>query len=141
MCIRDRLGDRLRWSIEGEALLDDVAVSVPGLLIQPLVENAVKYAAALRAAGGTVRVVVAARPDGVCVRIEDDGPGLPPEIAAELAQGVLSRRGTEGSGGGLRSCVERLRLTWPDGTARLRHDPEATGTRLHLDLPLDRETT
>ncbi|MCB9762798.1 MAG: histidine kinase [Alphaproteobacteria bacterium] len=125
-----RFGDRLDWAIEGE----DAPVQVPGLLIQPLVENAVKHAVAPRPEGGAVRVSVSIVDDRVLVRITDDGPGLPPEVAAELAAGSLSMRGTEGHGGGLRSCVERLRLTW-GGAARLRHDPAVPGTCLILDLP------
>lgn len=134
-----RLGERLRWDILGEDALASVSVSVPGLLIQPLVENAVKHAAALRADGGTVRVAVSVLPTGVQVRIEDDGPGLPEEIARELADGHLARRGTEGHGGGLRNCVERLTLTWPDGDAQLLHEPSEAGTRLRLRLPFDEE--
>jgi len=132
-----RLGDRLDWSIEGEQALESVLVTVPGLLIQPLVENAVKYAAASRAGGGQVRVSVQVEGSRVQIRIADDGPGLPEDVARELAAGELTVRGTEGNGGGLRSCVERLRLTWPDGAARLRHEPEAPGTCLILALPVD----
>jgi len=135
-----RLGDRLDWTIDGEQALASARVSVPGLLIQPLVENAVKYAAAGRSEGGRVHIRVQVEAALVSVRIVDDGPGLPEDIARELAAGEMAVRGTEGSGGGLRSCVERLRLTWPDGAARLRHDPEVPGTCLILDLPIDGET-
>lgn len=127
-----RLGERLEWSIEGDS---DPPVSVPGLLVQPLVENAVKYAAAARAEGGRVAVTVQTT-EVVTVIVQDDGPGLPSEIADELEAGEIAIRGTEGSGGGLRNCLERLRLTWPTG-ARLRHDRAAPGTRLILELPVE----
>ncbi len=131
-----RLGPRLRWRLEGDPELE-AAVRVPGLLIQPLVENAVKYAAAGRAEGGEVRISVLRRGEKAEVRVADDGPGLPEEVARELAGGALSVRGTEGHGGGLRSCAERLRLTWPGGDARLRHDAAAPGTCLVLELPIE----
>lgn len=132
-----RLGDRLRWSIDSDEALGSARVSVPGLLIQPLVENAVKYAAASRAGGGAVRVALSRAASHVEVRVIDDGPGLPEDIAAELAAGALSVRGTEGNGGGLRSCLERLKLTWPDGAAQLRYKPLDPGTSLILTLPIE----
>jgi len=136
-----RLGDRLAWTIE-DSLPDDVLVKVPGLAIQPLVENAVKYAAAKRQDGGRVTVRVVRADDRVHVEVIDDGPGLPDDIADALASGTRSSvvRGTEGHGGGLWNCRERLRLTWPDGDARLHHDPQHPGTRLILDLPISEPT-
>ena len=67
---RDRL--EVRWDIapglEGAA--------VPTLLLQPLVENAVKHGVAARAAGGRV-VVGVSREDGMLtLRVSDNGPGL-----------------------------------------------------------------
>ncbi|MFK7927321.1 MAG: sensor histidine kinase [Myxococcota bacterium] len=131
-----RLGDRLQWTIVGEDQLSAVEVQIPGLTIQPLVENAVKYAVAARAKGGRVDVHIEMHDDHVMVRISDDGPGLPDDVAAELERGDLSVRGTEENGGGLRNCVERLRLTWPDGGARVHHDRDPPGTTLIVELPL-----
>lgn len=131
-----RLGDRLRWSIVGEDRLEGVPVYVPGLAIQPLVENAVKYAVTDRTAGGRVDVDVRVEEGRVLVSVIDDGPGLPDDVARELAAGELAMRGTEHHGGGLRNCVERLRLTWPDGAAAVRHRPDASGTTLVVELPV-----
>lgn len=133
-----RLGHRLQWSITGVEALAGTAVEVPGLSIQPLVENAVKYAAAARREGGRVDVSVRVEADRVHVEITDDGPGLPPAVADELRTGVRAQghTGTEGHGGGLRNCVERLRLTFPDGSAALRHATDRPGTCLVVQLPL-----
>jgi hypothetical protein len=69
-----RFGDRLRvsWDLEPAAL----AVPVPPLLLQPLVENAVQHGIGDRSAGGGVHI--AARIDGAALRIDitDDGRGL-----------------------------------------------------------------
>jgi len=131
-----RLGDRLEWSIENN-LPDGIEVEVPGLSIQPLVENAVKYAAAARTQGGRVVVGVSLVDEAVQVRVHDNGPGLPDAIARAIATGVQvpTHTGTEGHGGGLWNCRERLRLTWPDRPTALRHLPEETGTCLLLRLP------
>ena len=70
---RLRLGERLRVS---EALdRDALSTEVPLLVLQPLVENAVRHAVAPSPTGGTIRVV--ARVDGrtLTLLVEDDGPG------------------------------------------------------------------
>ncbi|MBV1858505.1 MAG: histidine kinase, partial [Nannocystaceae bacterium] len=51
---RLRFGDRLRWTIEVTDELE--SVMVPTLLLQPMVENAVKYAVAPRRSGGSIHV-------------------------------------------------------------------------------------
>ncbi len=132
-----RLGERLSWSVVGLKKLDGIEILVPGLLVQPLVENAVKYAAADLVNGGRVEVELTIDTEFVRLSIEDDGPGLPAEIATELAAGTLRKRGTEGAGGGLRNCVERIRLAWPQGNASLTRDPNFPGTRLILTIPLE----
>jgi sensor histidine kinase YesM len=131
-----RLGPRLQWSID--ALPDDHArVRVPALSIQPLVENAIQHAASARVEGGTVHVGIRWHAPHFEVTVTDNGPGLPADIAQDLRTGVQSGppRGTEGHGGGLWSCRERLRLTWPDGSASLHHDPTPAGTTLRLRIP------
>lgn len=73
---RARLGARLRTVFD----VDPVALglSVPALLVQPLVENAVVHAAAQRAEGATLRLAVRYRParDRLVVVVADDGPGI-----------------------------------------------------------------
>lgn len=60
-------------------LPDDLAdARVPGMILQPLVENSVKYA--VSAVSRKVKITVAAREefDRLVVTVSDDGPGLPP---------------------------------------------------------------
>lgn len=116
-----RLGERLRFEESVEPGLE--AVPVPALLFQPLLENAVKYAAAGRAEGGRVRFE--ARRDGGSLRvtIADDGPGM----AAGAAP--------SGHGVGLESVRERLRLAG-DGHALDIDSSPGRGTRVTVTLPL-----
>ena len=83
---RMRFGDRLTVELDApEAALE---VPVPRLVLQPLVENAIRHGVAKRARAG--RVEVQARLEGGRLRITvaDDGPGLPPGGAAALREGV-----------------------------------------------------
>jgi two-component system, LytTR family, sensor kinase len=69
-----RFGERLQWSVDipGELL----GAQVPSLLLQPLVENAIKHGIAKRVAGGAVRVAGACQNGKLCLTIYNDGPAL-----------------------------------------------------------------
>ena len=69
-----RFGERLRleFAIEERAL----EALVPSLLLQPLIENAVKYAVSPSEQGGTIRVEGRARGVMLELAVSDDGPGL-----------------------------------------------------------------
>src|SRR2546427_11589291 len=70
-----RLENRLTvvFDISPEAL----ACSVPSLLLQPLVENAINYGVAPRLDPGLIRVAAARSSDKLVMEVSDDGPGLP----------------------------------------------------------------
>ena len=71
---RVRLGARLRVE---EDIEDGVgAAELPGLVLQPLVENAIKHAVAPRPEGGSLRIVARRDTGGVVVIVEDDGPSV-----------------------------------------------------------------
>src|SRR5258707_5944872 len=75
-----RFGERLQVSVDIPKEL--LGALVPNLLLQPLVENAIKHGIATRVAGGTVRVSCACRPGYLCLRVFNDGPCLPEDWQA-----------------------------------------------------------
>ena len=70
-----RFGDRLQVSVDIPSEL--LQAPVPNLLLQPLVENAIKHGIATRIAGGAVRVAGARRDGKLCLSVYNDGPSLP----------------------------------------------------------------
>jgi signal transduction histidine kinase len=120
---RARFGPRLRVVEEIEPGLDDVPV--PGLLFQPLVENAVRYAVAPRPEGGTITLRVRRDPGGrtLTAEVADDGPGFEPGSPPA------------GHGVGLDSVRERLRLGG-EGHGFALETARGRGTRVRLTLPL-----
>jgi two-component system LytT family sensor kinase len=70
-----RFGERLQVSIDIPAEL--LRAQVPNLLLQPLVENAIKHGIAKRVAGGTVRVAGARDGGSLCLTVYNDGPNVP----------------------------------------------------------------
>ena len=119
--------------------LSEVLSRVPGLVVQALVENAVRHGVAPREEGGRVSVKVVATPAAVRVTVMDDGPGLPASARATVRGDGPADAGTAGAGGGLRNTVERVRLTWPE-RARVEIG-STTGACLTLVLPYDEEAS
>lgn len=121
---RIRFRDRL--AIEAHVDPDVAYALVPGLFIQPLVENAIRHGISPRAAGGTV--IVSARREGARLRITvvDDGVGLPPGWSIETSAGV-----------GLSLTRDRIAGLYPDGLSGLavRRRGEQ-GTEVEISLPL-----
>ncbi len=118
-----RFGDRLKleFAVEERAL----EALVHSLLLQPLIENAVKYAISPSEVGGTIRVEGRARGSMLELVVADDGPGLNTGAAPGAGRGV-----------GLRNTRERLSVLYLDNHrfAALDNKP---GLRIELGLPLE----
>jgi two-component system LytT family sensor kinase len=72
--MRDRLN--VRVCVEPETL--DAAV--PNMIVQPLVENAIKHGISPRPAGGNIEVHARRLNGNLCVEISDDGVGMPEQV-------------------------------------------------------------
>lgn len=120
---RARFGDRLRvtWGLDPASL----AARVPGLILQPLIENAVGHGLAPRARGGRIDVSTAV--DGGALRIDvvDDGVGLS-DAGDRLVR----------DGHGLGNVARRLRTAYGGRAAlALSPGPGGAGARARLTLP------
>ena len=120
---RLRFGERLRleYAIEGPAL----EALIPSLLLQPLLENALKYAISPREQGGCVRIEGRARGVMLEVSVVDDGPGIRDPLLPNERRGV-----------GLRNTRERLAVLYGPSHrfAVLNSHP---GLRIDMALPLE----
>jgi two-component system LytT family sensor kinase len=121
---RTRFPDRLRVSFDVPAEL--ATARVPNLILQPIVENAIKHGVSAQPGAGRV-AISAAQEDGMLVlKVRDDGPGLsdPPRPPAG-----------RGSGLGLANTRERLRqLYGDDQRLDLTNVPEG-GLEVSVGLP------
>jgi len=70
-----RFLDRLK--VDMEIAPETLSALVPNLILQPLVENAVRYAVAPRASGGALLIRSRRIKQRLEVQLQDDGPGLP----------------------------------------------------------------
>lgn len=115
-----RFGERLAVSVRVPDALR--AARVPGLLLQPLVENAFQHGLARRAQGGTLEIAAAAEDGMLMLTIYNDGPPLP--SCALPASGI-----------GLANVGERLATLYGDrGTLDLRNRGDGVGARVVLPL-------
>ncbi|MFN4160491.1 MAG: sensor histidine kinase [Stenotrophomonas sp.] len=119
---RLRFGDRL--SVVLDIAPAAYAALVPSLILQPLVENAIKYTLSASEAGG--RVVLLARRDAnmLDLHVRDNGPGL--------AAAATSCRG---AGVGLANTRERLRVIYGERHHLDIAECSPRGTDVHLRLP------
>ena len=111
---QERMGDRLAVEVDADA--DALDVLVPPMLIQPLVENAVRHGLAPTLGGGTVRVEARCVGDAVHVLVRDDGAG-PSRPVATLLEGSGPDAGARRTGVGLANTDARLRALFGDGLA------------------------
>jgi two-component system LytT family sensor kinase len=81
-----RFGDRLRVSMDIEP--DTLDALVPNLLLQPLVENAIRHGVVPKARPGWIRVNASRSGDELTLRVCDSGDGVPSDRLAALNGGV-----------------------------------------------------
>lgn len=117
---RIRFEDRLRVTIDAAPAA--LGVQVPRLLLQPLVENAVRHGIAQRSAAGTVDVRAHLDGPELVITVTDDGPG--PDVAGPPRTGV-----------GIASVTARLEAKY-GARARFELAPApAGGARATIRLP------
>jgi two-component system, LytTR family, sensor kinase len=119
-----RFAENLR--IEIQVAPEVKCALVPCLIVQPLVENAIRHGISRRASGGTVTVTAGRNANQVEIRVADDGVGLPPGWNLETSSGM-----------GLSVTRERIVSLHPGGTSRFSVRPRTGGgTEVEISLPL-----
>jgi two-component system, NtrC family, nitrogen regulation sensor histidine kinase NtrY len=99
--------------------------------LKEVLVNLLENARAALPGGGCVQVEAARGPEGVEIRVRDDGTGIPPHLLTRIFEPHFSTR-TSGSGLGL-AIVRRLVESW-GGTVRVE-STEGEGTLVRLTLP------
>jgi two-component system, LytTR family, sensor kinase len=116
-----RFQDRLsvHFDIEPETL----DAEVPRMILQPLVENAIKHGVSPRSGPGMVQITAKRRDDRLWLEVRDDGIGLTAGTRANLNRGV-----------GLSNTRDRLECLYGD-RQRLEFAGGPTGLAVEIEIP------
>jgi two-component system LytT family sensor kinase len=117
-----RFGDRLQ--VRCEVHPDTLDARVPHLLLQPLVENAIRHGASRNAKGGEVWITAMRRGDELHIEVGDNGPGFSPNPDWNAKHGL-----------GLNATRERLRGFYGDRQRLDIHSAPGRGTTISIQLP------
>ena len=127
---RSRFGDRLKLNVTVEP--DTLDALVPNLVLQPLVENAIRHGIGRRAASGRLEISAARRGASLELVVRDDGPGLDPDAdAVTPATGIPLSSG----GIGLRNTASRLQQLHGDAGRFSLESPPEGGAIARVILP------
>ncbi len=121
--IKIRMGDRLHYTIDIDPALANAPLAP--MLLQPVVENAIKHGLEPKIEGGRLTVRLQRNSARMLACVEDNGLGFKP---------------SDGSGVGLSNLRERLAVLY-DGDAQVRIEERSPGTAVLIDLPLFHAST
>jgi two-component system sensor histidine kinase ChiS len=124
-----RFGERLRVSFD---IRVKTPCRIPPLIIQPLVENAVRHGLLPKKEGGLIKVSARKQKGFLILQVEDDGLGIPAEKVAMLLSDSLP-----GAGVGVSNVNHRLKSIY--GQELLMESQEGKGTVVTVKIPFTRE--
>ena len=99
---------------------------VPSMILQPLVENALKHGIADKVEGGSIYLRSRAADGRIVIEVEDDGVGMP----------VSGSSDSSGTGIGMANITERLQVVYGDAAEITVESQPGRGTLVRLMLPM-----
>jgi two-component system LytT family sensor kinase len=122
---RDKL--QIKLQIAPEVL----AVVLPFLALQPLVENAVRHGLGGKLGGGTVSVIAEDAGSECLISVEDDGIGMDPD----LLRSEMTNSHVTGAHVGLGNVHDRLRGAFGDECGLVVETAPGMGTKVSMRVP------
>lgn len=119
-----RFEDRLRPHFQIDP--DTIAARLPSLLLQPLIENAIKYAVTPSESGADIWVKATREGEGVRIEVADNGEGECATTAASPSTGV-----------GLANTRERLAQAYGNAQGFTTRKNDHGGFSVVLDIPFE----
>jgi two-component system, LytTR family, sensor kinase len=134
---RMRFEERLRTSFRIDPVTENALL--PSLLLQPLVENAIKYAVGPQEAGAEITIAAQLVGPNLRITVSDTGPGLQSGSASNRFAGVTFDGGEPVSTGvGLANIRDRLAQAYGEDHRFETMEPPEGGFAVLIELPFER---
>lgn len=133
-----RFGERIFFDINIEENLPDIAV--PGMIIQPLIENAVQHGVRDLTEQAYIQVSFTRRKENILIQVEDNGCGMEDETIISLLNGKenISKEKSRKSIGIWNVCKRLEMFYGRKGLIRIESNP-GCGTIVTLLIPVEME--
>ena len=123
-----RFAERLRINIDIEAGVQ--LAMVPTMLLQPLIENSIKYAVSQSEEGGTIRISARLKEGTLVLQVADDGPGVP-GLDGEVDSAVFYQ------GVGISNIRNRLQGIYSLNHKLIFSNADSGGLIVTVEIPYD----
>lgn len=134
---RMRFEERLRTSFRIDPVTSDALL--PSLLLQPLVENAIKYAVSPQESGAEITIAAQLVGQNLRITVSDTGPGLQSSAASNRFAGVTFDGGEHVSTGvGLANIRDRLAQAYGESHRFETMEPPEGGFAVLIEIPFER---
>lgn len=127
-----RFGDRLQ--LEQDVAHEVMTAMVPALILQPLVENAIRHGIEPRRGAGVIRIEARREEERLHLVVRDNGNGLPADWKKAGREGVGGNAGIEGIG--LANTRARLEGLYGANQRFSVGNEEPQGCRVEIQIPL-----
>jgi sensor histidine kinase YesM len=135
-----RFEERLRPRFQIDPTAADALL--PSLLLQPLVENAIKYAVGPQEAGAEITIAAQLVGQNLRITVSDTGPGLQSQDGDNRLSGVTFDGGEPVSTGvGLANIRDRLGQAYGPSHRFETLEPAEGGFAVLIEIPYEREET
>ena len=131
-----RFPDRLHFHSDVDESC--LGIEMPGLTLQPLIENAVIHAIEPQEEGGHIWFRIIDSEDDICIEIEDSGGGISFEKRKQLLEGAIVPENGHSTGIGFSNVMKRLALFYSQDSIVSIDSEEGRGTKIQLKLPKTR---
>ena len=134
---KERFGDRITFL---DSTPEELPVlRIPGMTLQPIVENAVKHGVERMTAGGKIEIILSQTPGAVEIYVEDNGCGIPQEQVDALNRGETVRGDSRSTGLGIANVRSRMAIFYKQEGLLKVESRDGEGTRVCLKYLVQEE--
>lgn len=133
-----RFGEHFNYSTEINS--ENLNVTIPGMILQPLVENCIKHGFKDMPKGGQIILKVADEDDFTVVTVSDNGCGFPEQRRIEILSGNFEKKADNesqndsGTGVGISNVINRLKLFYKTDKVFDIQKSDSGGTRFIIRI-------